>query len=161
MSHALEMNENKLIGQLVLGLDFGVGTIVGVERLQKGGEDFIVVKKQNESMKTYYPLDGKDNFRFPSSKETITRAIKNFQDYSNSTVFESARERINYFKKAARKQNTEHLFLVFAQLKSLEKLGDAETKILQKLTKSLLAEMSMVLELPANELKQILDIPEA
>ncbi len=147
--------EANLVGKKVLGLELGLATITGVESIEGEGT-FYIIEKYKENMKRYYPTKGKLGFRLLSSKDELISSIEKCQVYSSPIVFETRSQRIKYFKRESRNQDIQGLFRLFRTLTSLKTLNSFETSLLNKLTGSLITEISLVFKVTIKESKNIL-----
>lgn len=147
--------KSDFIGKKVLSLELGLATITGVESIDENNF-FYIVQKNGENLKRYYPIEGKRGFRFLSTRGEIIDSINKCKTFSSPIIFETSKARVNYFKKESRNQNISDLFILFRTLCFLKTPNKFEANLLNKLTGSLLVEISLVFEISLDESKQIL-----
>ncbi len=149
-------NNDGPIGKLVLSLSFGIGMISAVEKLREDDTDFFVVECGDEKVKNYFPVGDNKSFRFVSSKEDFEVILNVLREQKCIESFGTKKERLGYFKGCLQEQDAFSIAKNIVELNSLSDLGTVETKMLERLTDSLILEASIVLGIEKSESKDFI-----
>lgn len=139
----------KNIGKQVISLDFGAGVISSIETLDSNSkEKFYVVECGSKKLKNFFPVKGNKSLRFITPERELLKIFNSLKEIDGfCKIFESKKERLEYFKSSLQLHDLELLAKRIIELSNVEDLSPIEKKILDKLIKSLELEVFMVLNL--------------
>lgn len=139
----LDLTE-KGIGETVFSIEFGIGLIVEIGKIQAGGDDFLIVESGEDKARSYFPIAGKQKFRFVSEKNDFEMAVEVLKSKKKSMNFDSKKERINFFKESAKKYELVEIVSLLSQMNLTEDLGPMEKKLMDKFIETISEEVSIL-----------------
>ncbi len=138
---------------LIISSNLGLGELLGTEQI--GGDEFYIVQSVDSSVKAYYPITEKEQFRKISSTDEIDKIIDQLLDNIAIKSYESKKDRITFFKEESQIQNIQNLSLLIRELYDLSDRGTIEDKILDNLIDSLALELSVIKDIEHVNAKDI------
>lgn len=118
--------------------------------------DFLVVEHDGRNAKSYLPVEGKQNFRLLCSEREIELVVDRLKLAPAARIFESRKDRLNYFKTRAKIQKMDVISELIVELNSLEDRGKVEEQIYANLIESLALEYSIVIGTTMEKSKDII-----
>jgi RNA polymerase-interacting CarD/CdnL/TRCF family regulator len=146
----------KLIGEKILSIDFGIGTISAIEKLQEDGDDFYVIGYGKENVKNYSPIKGNKKTRFPSAENDFLANIKKLKAKTEPLKFKSKKERQSYFNVALQMCEVDKIVSKILEIDSITDLIVVEKDKLNKLVKTLELEASLIYNLTAPKSQELI-----
>ena len=135
------------IGMKVLSIDFGIGIVTAIEKLQEDGIDFYVIEYGKNKSKNYFPVDGNNKVRSVSSKTEFEEALQTLSFSRCVMKFESKKERQIYFNREIEQNELKLIINRLAELISMSDLTPKEQKIVDLLIGTLELEASIILKI--------------
>ena len=143
----------KNLGKQVISLDFGLGVISSIETINSNSkEKYYVVECESKKLKNFFPVKENKSLRFITSGREILKIFHSLKKITTfCKMFESKKERLEYFKSSLQLNDLELLVKRIIELSNIEDLSPIEKKILDKLIKSLELEVFIVLNLKRDD----------
>jgi len=148
------MQNSDILGQLVISSSFGAGRVIKVDELGFDNRPFLVVESQDQKAKYFIPVEDKNSYRFISTQKAIDSVLISLSNDSNLGLFDSKKDRINYFKTNSQIQDVELIAKLLSELNDINDRGAVENQIFLKLVDTLALEYSIVTQIPLDESKQ-------
>lgn len=149
-------DHNESIGKDVISVDFGLGTITSVQKLDDILDDFFVVECMQSNLKNFIPTRDQTGFRFISSKDDLNQILESF-DTNSCPYFNSRKDRIDFFKSSLSIESFDQLVQIVSDMSQLKDLSTTEKRILKKVVDSILLEISYVMDYKIEDSKQFLE----
>ncbi len=147
------LSSSDLVGEKVLSMDFGVGVITAIERIDAREEDYYVIEYGKKNVKNYFPIKNNKKIRFVSSKELLEQSLKSFRERSDLRKFSSSKERQSHFDSAFGLKIEQITTRIF-ELSSVDKRSLKEQNVIDKLLETLELECSIVFKMNASDSKE-------
>jgi RNA polymerase-interacting CarD/CdnL/TRCF family regulator len=148
-------NINDSIGKEVISVDFGLGTITSIQKLDDILDDFFVIECMQSSLKNFISTRDKTGFRYVSSKDDLNNSFELLRN-EYCLYFTSKKDRINFFKSSLSCESLDELIQIITEMSKLDDLSLTEKKIFSKILDSILLEISYVMEYGAEDSKHFL-----
>ncbi|WP_127717082.1 CarD family transcriptional regulator [Halobacteriovorax sp. HLS] len=152
------MMDSDLIGQIIISSTFGVGRVVGVEKIGADDRYFLVVESVDQKLRNFIPMDDTKSFRTLLSKEELTKVVEDLSTDFEAVDYDSKKDRINYFKESSLFQDMENIVKLVKELNQLTDRGSVEDQIFKRLTSSLAAEYALINEVSEEAANEIIEI---
>ena len=137
--------EKSLVGENVISIDMGLGLVSTISKTEDG-EEFYEIQFVSQGVKSIVPVNSSGHFRTLSSKEDLENLFLNLKRIQPSTVFESSKDRLLYFKKSLASNDTIRIANSVVELSLTEGLSLVEKKMLNRMVDSLALEISTVFQ---------------
>lgn len=152
------MMDSDLIGQIIISSTFGVGRVVGVEKIGSDDRYFLVVESVDQKLKNFIPMDDTKSFRTLLSKEELAKVVEDLSSEYEALDYDSKKDRINYFKESSLFQDMENIVKLVKELNQLTDRGSVEDQIFKRLTSSLAAEYALINEVSEEAANEIIEL---
>ena len=150
------MIEDLKVNDIVFSPNFGIGKVVGFEKIDGSKEDFVVIESRDKNFRSLIPVKETNNFRKKSSPEGLRSILAKLKIPIVIDEFESKKHRILYFKEKSLNQDLNNVIKTILELRSIGDRGKIENQILESLSNSLSLEIEMVLEVDRKRAEEIL-----
>ncbi len=144
------------IGKDVISVDFGLGTITSIQKLDDILDDFFVVECMQSNLKNFIPTRDKAGFRYVSTKDDLNNSLESLSN-EYCLYFTTKKDRINFFKTSLSCENFDDLIQIISEMSRLDDLSQVEKKIFSKILDSILLEISYVMEYGVEDSKHFLE----
>lgn len=138
--------EDLKVNDIVFSPNFGIGKVVGFEKIDGAKETFVIIESRDKNFKSLIPIKEINNFRKKSAPEELRNIIVKLKTPIQVDEFESKKHRILYFKERALDQCLNNVIKTILELRAISDRGKIENQILEALVNSLTMEVEMVLE---------------
>jgi RNA polymerase-interacting CarD/CdnL/TRCF family regulator len=135
------------IGKKVISTDFGIGNIVGVEKLQEGGDDYYVIEYGSKNVKSYFPISGNKKIRFLTTQDEFMKEVKKLKSEKTVLEIQSKKDRHAYFNSVLHDSNLDQVVTKILEISSLSDLIPGEKDKFNKLVNTLELEAAIIYEL--------------
>ncbi len=140
----------------VLSMDFGVGVILAIEKIQTDGDDYYVIEHGGRRSKDYFPVKDNKTIRAISSKVLFEKTLQILKKRKVKKNFESKKDRLQYFERRIDKSNVETIAIRASELFPIEDMNVKEKRIVDKLIETLELEASIIYKKTKNESKELI-----
>lgn len=145
------------INDLVLSSNFGLGKIVGFEKIGEGDQEFCVIESLEKKIKLMAPMTDSLNFRKLSTEQELLQKLQELKSIDGAKDFDSKKDRITYFKSQSNKQDLDSILETIAQLREVEDRGSVENKIYDTLLNSVKLEVATVMAMETEKADELVD----
>lgn len=148
------MNYEQNIGTYLISIDLGIGEIIGVKEISDSGY-FYNVTFPNSNVTNYIAV-GSPKFRILADKKQINQAIEIFNEVDAARVFESAKDKIQYYREELKACDICELAQALGELSHEDEIHSGIKKMHEMAMKSFVDEIKVVLDVTKPQANDLL-----
>lgn len=152
------INKESIIGQNIICGGSGIGEIIDITSLDKGGEEFYKVNFPKDNCINYFSIKNKSSYRVLASKKVINKAINEFKSKFEKIEYATIQEKINNQKEMLREENIVKLAKNLSILNSEKEMHAQVSKPFKDSLSVFVDEIAFVLEIKRSEVYSMLSL---
>ncbi len=141
---------------IVVSPKFGIGKMIGVERMPGLDRSFFTIESMHQKMKNMIPTDSDILIRKVATKVSFNRSLDTVQKKDVATEYDSRKDRIaNYQDRVKSNQVTlGNILAVIKEIQLLKDKGAVERQLMNELLETVSKEYAFVFECEVEEAKK-------